>query len=74
MFQIPDRSQPQHAALRLGVRGEHLHGPAAAVPAHCGGGGLGGPRPRRLRSGEEVSPEVPSFLSPPLPLPHCGFD
>ncbi|XP_045909100.1 thiamine transporter 1 isoform X1 [Micropterus dolomieu] len=45
---ISDRSQSQHAALRLGVWSEHLHGSAAAVSAHCGGGGLRWPRPRYL--------------------------
>lgn len=59
LHQISDRSQPQHAAVRLGVRREHLRGSAAAVSAHAGGGGHGRPRPRRLYTGEEKAPAVP---------------
>ena len=52
--QISDRSQSQHAALRLGVWSEHLHSSAAADSAHCGGGGLSWSGPRHLHSGEEA--------------------
>lgn len=62
--QISDRSQSQHAALCSGVWSEHLHGSAAAVSAHCGGGGLRWPRPRCIHSGEEVQRAAPTPLLP----------
>lgn len=54
IYQVSDCSQSQYATLRPGVWSEHLHGSAASVSDHLGGGGLSWTWPWSLHSGLEV--------------------
>lgn len=58
IYQVSDCSQSQYATLRPGVWSEHLHGSAASVSDHSGGGGLSWTWPRCLHSGLEAISSV----------------